>query len=324
MRLAGRWRMWLHVAQVLATIGLVGLVLARVRWSELTPLLRDLSPGLLLLSVSLVLLSHLINVMRWQYFVQQPAATYDKLLIWYGAGLFSNNFLPSGIGGDGVRAALLSRAVPLAQAVVSVGLERLISLLALSALLVAGLWLGVPPGFALDQQALASLERSGALLAGLALLLGVLLWLAQRQLAPLRFRVRQVLRRWLAGAAALPVPLHTRLRLIGAGYLLSVLSHLSIAAAYWALLLALGLNIAYGAPVWLVLVGAAASLLPIAVNGLGVQENAFVLLLGCYGVSTTAALAVALLIRMLMVGFSLAGGLLTLVEQPIQLRLKKS
>lgn len=316
MSSAVRRQRWLRILQIGMTIALIGLLLNGVRWSELGALASDASPGLLLLSVALVLLSHLINVARWRSFVQHPSVGYSRLLIWYGAGLFSNNFLPSGIGGDGVRAVLLSRIVPLSQAMVSVGLDRLVGLLALSALLLPGFWLGLPPGlrFGMDQIAMYS-----ALIGLLAVLVAGLAWLARRQLGSLwrSFGSRLAAPGW---TRSLPSTSGARLRLLIGGYVFSVGSHLSIAAAYWALLLALRLDVALGASIWLVLVGAVASLLPIAVNGLGVQENAFVVLLACYSVSGTAALAIALLIRMLMLGFSLAGGLLSLAWQPPQFR----
>src|SRR5208283_4934305 len=91
---------------------------------------------LVLLSVALLLICHLINVSRWQYLMQQKSLLYMKLLAFYGIGLFSNNFLPTGIGGDGVRTILTSRYVSLPEAIIFVGLDRIIGLTTLGVVLI--------------------------------------------------------------------------------------------------------------------------------------------------------------------------------------------
>ncbi len=54
----------------------------------------------------------------------------------------------------------------------------------------------------------------------------------------------------------------------------------------------------------------AVGLLPISINGLGTIELTFVLLLGLMGVDPEVALAVAILRRLVLLGQSLAGGVL--------------
>jgi uncharacterized protein (TIRG00374 family) len=108
-------------------------------------------------------------------------------------------------------------------------------------------------------------------------------------------------------------------RLLPVGYLLSFISHLSLVVVHWLLFWALGLDVSLGAAIWVVLIAAVSLLLPITVNGLGLQESIYVVVLGYYGVSAPAALGIGLLIRMLMLICSLFGGVLFLgwqVQRP--------
>jgi uncharacterized protein (TIRG00374 family) len=317
------WRFWLQVAQFAITIGLIVVLIRSVDWAVLLPLLGKARWELVLLSIAVTVAIHLINVGRWRYFLRGQVISYGRLLICYGAGLFSNNFLPTGIGGDGVRVALLQRDVPLSRAVFSVGLDRAISLLALSALLVPGLWFGLPPGFQFQGwEALAASDRASSV--SVAALLIVILGcgaglLAWRKFPLLRGSISKLLTRLGDSIGRLRRTFSQWHRLLPVGYLLSFISHLSLVVVHWLLFRALGLDVSLGAAIWLVLIASVSLLLPISVNGLGLQESIYVVVLGFYGTLAPAALGVGLLIRMLMLVCSLLGGVLFLgwqVQRP--------
>jgi glycosyltransferase 2 family protein len=304
--IAKRWRLWLRSAQVAVTGGLIGWLLKQIDWAQIMPLFARLDWGWVVLSVVFVLISHLINVARWRYILHQRVVGYGELLMIYGAGLFSNNFLPTGVGGDGVRAGLLSRTISLAWAIVSVGADRGIALVALSAYVVPGLWLGLPLGHTLDQGRLFEgvASRSAALTAlclGAASLMSLALW----RLPKLRGYLAR-----LRGDS-----LWTDINwgwILSGGFLFSIASHASLIVAYWLVFRSVHVIVPPGAALWLYLVGSISLLLPISVNGLGLQEGIAVALLANYQVPATDALGVALIIRGLIVLFSLLGGLLSL------------
>jgi len=310
-----RWRTWLRVAQIIVTIILIGLLLRQVRWADLRTLVNNLGWSLVVLSTILVLISHLVNVARWRYLLQHHATGYGRLLVFYGAGLFSNNFLPTGIGGDGVRVALLSRCVPLPRAIFSVGLDRAIGLLALSAFLVPGLWFGLPPGLEMGSSRLTAIPDAWRTLLAVLLvvvevgLVGLVVW---RRLPSLRTMALRASAQFPSFGSASQWTRGRWLRLLSCAYALSVASQIGLVLANWGIIRALGIQISPGAAIWLVLVGSVALLLPITVNGLGLQEGIYVVLLTSYGVATTAALGVALCARILTMSFSLLGGLLSL------------
>jgi uncharacterized membrane protein YbhN (UPF0104 family) len=117
----------------------------------------------------------------------------------------------------------------------------------------------------------------------------------------------------VTGASATPEwPAQSSLALLSGGYALSVLSNLGTIMAHWAVIQAFGLDISSGAAIWCVLIVSASMLLPISINGLGLQESVYVVVLASYGVPTANALGVALIMRLLMVCFSLLGGVLSL------------
>jgi uncharacterized membrane protein YbhN (UPF0104 family) len=95
-------------------------------------------------------------------------------------------------------------------------------------------------------------------------------------------------------------------------YLLSVLSALCLVLTHSCALLAFDLHISAGAAIWLVVIGSLSLLVPITVNGFGIMESIYILVLSSYQVSAPSALSVALCIRALMIAFSLLGGLLSL------------
>ena len=318
-----QWRTWLRIAQIIGTIILIGLLLDEVRWADLRALATNLRWGFVAMSASLMLIGHLVSVARWQYLLQSPAADYGSLLALYGAGLFSSNFLPTGFGGDGVRISLLSRCVPLPQAIFSVALDRASGLLALSAPFVVGLWFGLPPGLQLGSSRLAMVLGAwktlltALLVVAEAGLLGLVAW---RRLPRLRSLTLSAFTRFTSFGDAPQWTSKHWFRLLSGGYGFSVVSQLGVVAAHWAVIQALGIEVSPGVAIWLVLGGAISLLLPIAVNGLGLQENIYIMLLVHYRVPATAALGVALLVRILMVFFSLLGGLISLSWDPRSLQ----
>lgn len=310
------WRSWLRAGQFLITIGLIVVLLHSVDWAALLPLLGKARWELVLVSIAVTVAIHLLNVGRWRYLLRDEVTSYGRLLTCYGAGLFSNNFLPTGIGGDGVRVALLQRDLPLSRAVFSVGLDRTISLLALSALLVPALWFGPPPGFQFPERKLLTAPARWNDVSVAALLIvivgGSVAMLAWRRFSPLRHASSRLLARLGDSMRRLRKSSNTWRQLLFGGYVISVISHVCLIGTHWLLFQALRVDVSPIAAIWLVLIASVSLLLPITVNGLGLQESIYVVVLGYYGASAPAALGVGLLIRMVMLVCSLLGGVLFL------------
>ncbi|PLS80276.1 MAG: hypothetical protein CYG59_08860 [Chloroflexi bacterium] len=298
--------------QSIVTITFIGILLHNVKWNELQLLISHIHWHFFILGVIFVLLSHLINVARWQYLLQNQSITFKRLLILYGAGLFSNNFLPTGIGGDGVRITLLSRYVSLRQAIFSVGLDRVLGLFAITAFVPLGLWYGLPHGvrfMSMPWHASRQAVDIVLLIVAVAFMIITFTLKGPRIWTNFVFSRLSGITNLITGFGHIGRPLFQSLC---AGYILSVISQIGIVVAHVFAFRALGIAISSGAAVWLVLFASLALVLPITINGFGLMESVYVTILSAYGVPTAHALSVALLIRFLMILFSLLGGLLSL------------
>lgn len=296
-------------------------LLRQIEWPSIRLLLTNARWSLVVLSIGGLCLSHLINIIRWRYLLDQRHVGFGMLLALYGAGLFSNNFLPTGIGGDGVRVALLSRHVSLGRAMFSVVLDRGIGLIALSVLFVFGLWGGLPPNLDFgisDRIALLggwySLALAVVILAAL-IVVGLLAW---QRLPSARAYILGILDQ---RTTAWDVPrwsIYQWFQRLAGSYLLSVGSHLCIVAAIWATLGAMQVDLPPVAAIWLVVISSMSMLLPIAVNGIGVVESVYVIVLSSYGIASSVGLSVAVIVRVMALLVSLAGGVLMLNRRVIE------
>lgn len=305
---------WLRSAQIVVTIGFMILLLNRIEWTALYSLFIDLRWELVTLSIGLLIISHLMNVIRWEYMLLNLTVGRMTLLAFYGAGLLSNSFLPTGMGGDGVRAALLSQRVSPRWAILSVALDRSTGLVALSALLTIGLWTGPPPGLIFVSDELFTrlapcVTVLFVLVLGIATVSLAIGWRkANSLLVKLQHRVYDLIENW-----SVKFSTGDWLRLFTGGYILSVISHMCIVMANWVMLQAIGIQVPVSAALWLVLAITLSLLFPIAINGLGVREATYVMLLTIYGVAHEPAVMAALLSRFTLTFFGFAGGIIWLL-----------
>lgn len=294
-----------RILQALVTLALIAWLVYRVDWAAVAPLLSGMRWAPIAGAATSLLAGHFLSVLRWHYLLDRPEVSYGSLLRWYAIGLFGTNILPTGIGGDAVRAALAGRVVPLGRAVLAVALDRAIGLAALSALITLGVVSGLPPGLAIG----ARLRAFWPIMAALVVLgalsgAAVLMWnkrLVSRICGPIAKHIE-------SGSLPAWQKVEWLRRLVGA-YVISVPAHLGIVAANFAVLAALGVSTPWPAAAWLVILSSLSLLLPVSINGIGVVEGVYVLVLGSYGVGSAAGVSAALAMRLLGLAISLLGGL---------------
>jgi uncharacterized membrane protein YbhN (UPF0104 family) len=282
---------WLRLAGTLLAVGLLIVLLAKQGWGEITAAIAQVSWPRFGLALLLTLLSRLAVTGRWHVLLRSggvPVSLGQSLRITF-AGLFASNFLPTTIGGDVVRLAGAVRlgfdkAISLASLVV----DRLIGM--------AGMALAVP----LSLPALLG-QNLG--------LSSAMPWLAVAPAKPgwwdsLREKAAngwgqfwQALGIWLRQPRAL-------LLALGFTFLHMALLFTSIS------LLLDGMGDAM--PFWLIAglwsLTYFVTLLPISLNGLGVQELSMIFFFTQFGGVTQAnGLALALLVRILQMLASLPG-----------------
>jgi hypothetical protein len=215
--------------------------------------------------------------------------------------MFSNNLLPSGFGGDAVRAWVITGiGKPLARSLTSVIVDRISALACLLALA----WLAV-------------LVKGGAVPGGIVLLLGLATALAAiAGLAGLVITRRRGLGRFLPDAvrpytSEVANVLRTYERdggLIVGVLALGFIYQVTVLGAFW--LIAEGLGLGLDPAILAVVVPPVllASLLPISLAGFGVREGAFVVLLAEFGISSADATLLSILSVVGVTIASLPGG----------------
>ena len=310
---AGRQR-WLLLAK--ASFG-VALLVALLVWNDNGRKLLDVFAGfrpefalaLLLIGCALIW----ISCVKWGLFLRDRGVriSHARLFGLYLIGYFFNNFLPSSIGGDGVRAYMVGREIASqAASFASVLMERATGVLALI-FLAASLSL-------LDPRLLANPIIAATIacgLAGAAIAIAVFFRPRLLQLAIDLVRLVPVLKGLAARVERLTgevLRFRDRHRLLLLSLLLSggfhLLAGLNVYVACWSIGFAPPLlDILVITPVILLL-----TMLPVSPNNIGWWEWCFSVLLLSAGATAAEGLAVGLTIRFVTMGISLLGGLLFL------------
>ncbi len=287
---------WLRIAGTLLAVALLAYLIVEQGWQALLDSLAQVSWPYFLAAFLLVLLSRLATVGRWHVLLRSadvPISLRQSLRLVF-AGLFAANFLPTTIGGDLVRFAggvrLRLDAVVMAASLV---MDRLVGMAGMATVLP----LGLVRFFSLPLAAWPSANPLSQI--ALPLSLGRAVQWGRRKLAQLGQSLLQAARLWLSRPAQL-----------FQAYLFTWGHMLTTFLTVWLIFQALGSPL----PLWLVAglwsMGYFITLLPISINGLGVQEVALTYLFTNYGgVSLHSVLAMALLMRALPILASLPGAL---------------
>lgn len=278
-------------------------------------LVRELgtaSPSWLVAAFALHGVGVWLSAVRWRMLLSATGTQVGvgRLASSYLVGFFFNTWLPSGFGGDAVRAWDTRReAEGAARSVAVIAIERGTGILALVMLgavvsAVAG-WHRQLPSLVVMLWA-ASLGGA-AILAGLAVY-GPAIAARLESAVPGLWRWRRAAgaaRRLLVTSAALSADRRLITRVLALGVLLQL--NVVLHYAWIARSLAVPVSSTYFFIVVPVLV--AVLTLPLSINGIGARELVFVRLLGAVGVPEAQALAVSLCAFGMTLAFSLIGGL---------------
>lgn len=270
--------------RVLGTLLAVALIFVLVReegWKEVQAALTQISWTQISAALVLVVLSRICVTVRWYILLRSGGV---KTTIWQSAaltftGLFANNFLPTTIGGDVVRLA----------GAMQLGYDRAISLASLAADRLMGM-LGMV--FTLPLGLVPALHNLGTG-AGQAAAISALF---SRGFDFVR-RTFQSFSVWVSRPWAL------------LGALACTWGHMLFTfITMYILIQALGGHVALWLIAGLWSLAYFVTLVPISINGYGVQELSLTFLFSTIGgLSTAASLTVAVLIRALYIAVSLVG-----------------
>ncbi|MGA2471646.1 MAG: lysylphosphatidylglycerol synthase transmembrane domain-containing protein [Solirubrobacteraceae bacterium] len=251
----------------------------------------NVSAGWFVLALGLLSVSYALGAVRWRTLAlgQQIDLGLAGAARYTWIGLFFTNVLPTGFGGDAVRAWLVGRRTDRLPAVTASVLADRLS--ALWALVTVGAL-----GVILDGAALPGLVVVAALLSCAAVALGSVLLLAP---APARVLIR-LSARWSRGSSAIErvsaglATYNGRRDLLAKAVALSLAAQGCVILAAFMLARSLGLHIGVGLLATTIPVALLATATPTNINGLGVRETVFRALLVPAGVAPALAVAFSL------------------------------
>ena len=276
--------------RVVVTVGLLAVIAATIDWTTVVDGLDQASWGLFALAVVLLFASFIVAAYRWRKLLEAAdvPATGGQAFNAYLIGMFANNLLPTGFGGDAVRAWVVAgKGKPLARGLTSVGIDRASALACLLVLawVAVGLKAGDIPGdvvFLLGASTAIGIAAAGAAVA-VARRRGLGRFLPE-SIRPWTGEVAKVIRSTISDRTLIG-----EIVLIGVGYQAIVL------AAFWLISESLGLaldpaDLAVVVPTVLIVM-----LVPISLAGFGVREGAFIVLLAEFGIPAADATLLSLL-----------------------------
>jgi uncharacterized protein (TIRG00374 family) len=284
----------------LAVTGFFGYVAVRgAHPDEVRQSLRDANAWWLLPSVAVLALANVVRALRWQQLYaperRPPLRPVTAAML---IGLAVNMLLPLRAG-EAARILALRRSagVSRVETLATVALERALDVFCLIVLLFAALpWL----------PEVEWLRPAAILALVLATLLVALAVVGERPFHALARRSERLEHAWHNVARGL-VGLR-RPRIAAAGFLLTTLSWLLVAASFWLAMLAFDLDLAPASGLLVLAAVGLSMILPAAPASLGVFEAAVVIALGAYDAPRSEALSYAFVLHALNLFPYLAAG----------------
>ena len=299
-------RLLIGSVRLLVTAGLLWVLLSRIDLSHTEHFVDHFSPALLAGGAIALLATSPFSAVRWHIVLAAETTspgpwTLLKIVL---VGLFFNQVLPSGVGGDAIRAWRCHQlGIGPAAAIRSLMLDRVCGYFVMIVLFAAGLpvLLHTLPD---------ARQRSGVVLLLGAALCGLLVFFLMDYLPRRLLRFRLVfelaaLSREGRRLCSRPGRLAALLGLTSITMGLTVLAFMLVADS-------LGVDLPFGS--WAVVVPPVSliQLVPVSLAGWGVRELGFVVVLAGFGIPAEAALATSLLVGLCLIAVGLPGGLLWL------------
>ena len=304
-------------AKILLSIGLMAMLLWRIRFDQLASTLRGADPVWLVAAWLLMLASNLFGSYQWSRLlhVVKIHIPFWKASAYYHIGLFFNNFLPANIGGDIARVADTARHGERSKsaAVSAVLMDRMVGTLALAGL---ALVTTVP---AVTRYHLAIVYL--ALVGFFVLSVGLIFAAFHPAVVPALCR-----RLDSVGLQRVSPPLRDLANRLGSFrgqsglfveiFLVAIVTQLSRIGVHALVARSLGIHLPFQYFLLFVPLLAVIVSLPISVNGIGVREGAGVILFGLVGVDRAHAFSLQFATYLVAVAVSLLGGFVFLLRIP--------
>jgi uncharacterized membrane protein YbhN (UPF0104 family) len=297
----------LRIVISLALLGIFAAVANPVKiWSSLSNFRWNWLPAVF----GCIALSILISALKWQVLLaaQDIKISLGSLFGIYMSGLFFNNFLPSSIGGDGVRILLAGKhSGQTGAAAASVVVDRTLASISLAVLGLGGAF------FAQHPTPLAVGLLLVLLAVGIVATLVLLIGKVPDFLKKIDSRLSKAITAFIeAGGQLRNCP-----GALGVSLVLSLAFQLVVALVVAGVIGGLGLPFPGAGDI--AFVSSATSVLamvPLGLNGYGLREGAYIMLLRPLGFAASSAVTVSVLFAIFVSIFSLGGAVHWLLVRP--------
>lgn len=296
----------------LLTTSLITWVAIQADWQSIAAMLAGADARMLAAAVVFQVVSFVLMNVRWWCLLGHLASE-TRLLHTSGSfylGLFGNNFLPTGMGGDllkilRMRSPSLSGKSLLAASV----MDRVVGLAGVLMIGTAALYFFTPP-------MLQGTPRSLLLVILVAIPIGFLTFYSTPaanllQYLETRFHAHRLIIEILHTLRQLQAFRHAGWRLVQA-LVLTLMLQSMVALCYAMLGLALGSQVEISAYFVMIPILFIATGLPVSIGGLGIREGTFVTLMVASGMAQQTAIGVSILYLALLLALTVPGGLVLL------------
>lgn len=293
----GRGRVLVRVA---VSVALIAWILRGTDLREVLATFRTADVRYILFAISLIPVGYVSSVNRWRILLRAQGgdASFGFLIRSLMTGIFFNNFLPSTIGGDAIRAWDTARSgVSRGTALTIIMVDRFVGLLALLLFATVGLLFAGRLTERVPDLAVWVLGVGAAMVAT-----AVLLFLPSR-LGKLELPGK------LAQVASALFAFQGKGKALAGAFLWSLFLQTAVVIHGWVMARALHVEIGL-APFFLIVpLAVFITMIPVSINGIGVRENLYVFFFAALGLAEATGLAFAWLEYALLLLQALAGGL---------------
>ena len=300
--------------RILISFVLLVFLLRNLDSSQTVSLVQSIRWPWLFLTLAVITGGVYLSAWKWKLLASPLGfrSRYRAFVRWYFIGSYFNHFLPTSVGGDAARMALLIRAEGSSpEAVSCVIVERLTGLVALLGIATVGSLL-----FTLPQQLGYLLPTYGILF----VFLGIgIYWLMRAPLiqepetktsSSIVYRLKHLVQVYQK-----PVGIYRNHgNVIGVTLSLSIVFQLMAVTVAYFIGQALELPLLWGTCLFCVPLGTLLTLLPISINGLGVRESAYVALFTATGLTDEQSFLLGFGTSLSVMIVSMMGGTMALIR----------
>lgn len=292
--------------RILISAALLAILIVNMDIQEIGNALAGFRIPWIAAALAVIVLAMIVSAFKWGILLkaQGTAVPAGRLFRYYTIGQFFNNFLPSSIGGDGVRIWLAGRDTgSAAGAAATVVQERILAMVTLAALgLGSAVFADHPNGPAVGLMA-------GVFVLGAALAAVQLTGYVPKKIRNGKGRISRAVVRFADNSARMRKHPKKILICLAESILFQMLNSLVVETV----IIGLGLPVLSLPNLFLIVSSASVmAMLPVGLNGYGLREGSYAYLLAPFGFTSAQALAVSVLYALFVSLYSLPGGLLWL------------